>query len=58
MAPASLLDLIEDALVTADVFYDVVNFPFPKALLTRIGVSNLTNEKPFVGDAITILNAF
>ena len=28
MAPESLIDLIDDAPVTADVFYDDVNFPF------------------------------
>jgi hypothetical protein len=38
--------LIELALVLADELADLAPAPFPKALLTRMGVSYLTRENP------------
>jgi hypothetical protein len=56
MAFRSLPDLLDEALVAVDAFEEEGILPLPKALLTRMGVSYLTNEKPLVGDAILLFS--
>lgn len=53
MPEASSFDLFDEALVAVEEFLLVPPLlPLPRALLTRMGVSYLTKEKPLEGEAI------